>query len=196
MIIVISLISLSGVQASAKKGEANVHQLANRVRKVIKVVEDDPTIPCETRNHLVRRLRLVNDALESGNRSAARALVMAWSSEIRSHQRVGLLSAEHGSILHNGLHGFLDEIGIGAPDKPGPTRKWKPLPVCDSGMTAGVVDDLDGLTATAGSSYQVFDPNDALTIVRSITEYIPRGRHTAFRYRSCLMACEQHRRVV
>jgi hypothetical protein len=173
MIIVISLISLSGVQASAKKGEVNVHQLANRVRKVIKVVEKDPTIPCETRNHLVRRLRSVNDALESGNRSAARALVIAWKSEFRSHQRFGLLSAEHGSILHKGLHGFLDEIGIGATDKPGPIRKWKPLPVCDSEMTAGAVDDLDGLAATAGSSYEVFDPNDALTIVRSLTEYIP-----------------------
>ena len=161
MIIVISLISLSGIQASAKKGEANVHQLANRVRKVIKVVEKDPTIPCETRNHLVRRLRLVNDALESGNRSGARALVMAWKSEFRSYQRVGLLSAEHGKILHNGLHGFLDEIGIGATAKPGPTRKWKPLPVCDSGVIL------------PGSSYEVFDPNDALTIVRSLTEYIP-----------------------
>lgn len=173
VILVLSLISLAGVQASAKKREANVHQLANRVRKVIKVVEEDPTIPCETRNHLVRRLRSVNDALESGNRSAARALVMAWTSEVRSHQRVGLLSSEHGSILHNGLHGLLDEIGFGAPDKPGPTRKWKPLPACDSGMTAGVADDLDGLVATAESSYEVFDPNDALTIVRSLTEYIP-----------------------
>ncbi len=192
LIIEISLISLSGVPAFAKKQEADVdqlanrvrkvipkkqyadvHQLANRVRKVIKVVEDDPTIPCETRNHLVRRLRLVNDALESGNRSAARALVMAWKSEFRSYQRVGLLSAEHGRILHNGLHGFLDEIGIGATAKPGPTRKWKPLPVCNSDMTAGTVADLDGLAAAAGSSYEVLDPNDALTIVRSLTEYIP-----------------------
>jgi len=145
----------------AKKQQADVHQLANRVRKVIKVIEEDPTIPCETRNHLVKRLRMLDDALESGNRSAARALVIAWTSEARSYQRAGLLSAEHGSILHNGLHGFVEEIGIGAPDKPGPTRKWPPLPACDADVIL------------PGSSYEVFDPNDALTIIRTVTGYIP-----------------------
>ena len=157
--------------ARAVRHEADVHQLANRVRKVIKLVEENPTIPCETRNHLVRRLRSVDDALESGHRSEAAALVMAWTSEARSHQRAGLLSAPHGAILHNGLQGFVEQIGTGWPEKPGPTRKWPPLPACESGETSGVA---AGLTATAdASSYTPFDSNDVLVVVRTLVGMVP-----------------------
>ncbi len=120
----------------SRQPQTDVHQLANRVRKVIKLVEDNPAITCETRNHLVKRLRSLDDALEAGNRSAARALVMAWTSEARSYQQAGLLSAANGAILHNGLQGFVDEIGEGWPKKPGPTRKWDPLPACEAGGSA------------------------------------------------------------
>jgi hypothetical protein len=149
----------------ARQPLADVHQLANRVRQVIKLIEDSTTIPCETRNHLVKRLRTLDDALESGDRSGARALVIAWTGEARSNQRAGLLSAAHGSILHNGLQGLLEQIGTGAPDKPGPTRHWKLLPACE-----GTPAPVAGLV---GATYDPFDVNDILVSLRTLLGFIP-----------------------
>lgn len=173
VILVLGQISLSGAPALAKKGppETDLHQLANRVRKVIKLVEDNSTITCEMRNHFVKRLRTLDDALESGNRSAARAMIIAWTGEARSYQSAGLLSAAHGSILHNGLQGFVDEIGIGAPEKPGPTRKWEPLPVCGSeGSSLAVAGAADSDVLGA---YNPWDPNDAKDIAKMFAGMVP-----------------------
>lgn len=171
--LVLELIASSAVPAFAEKGSpgTDVQQLANRVRKVIKLVEENPTISCEMRNHLVKRLRTLDDALESGNRSAARAMVIAWTDEARSYQSAGLLSAAQGSILHNGLQGLVEKIGIGAPEKPGPTRKWEPLPACDSGETTLIVSELAG--AAMVGAYNPWDPNDAKDIARMFAGMVP-----------------------
>ena len=173
--LVLGLTFLSGAPALAQQDPtADVHQLANRVRKVIKLIEDNTTIPCGTRNHLVRRLRTLDDALESGNRTAACALVIAWTSEARSYQAAGLLSAANGAILHNGLQGFLEKIGTGAPPKPGPTRKWEPLPACDSGVTSsGAVAGLAAATVGSSDYSMAFDLNDVLTVVRTLVGLVP-----------------------
>jgi hypothetical protein len=151
----------------AQRPPTDVHQLANRVRKVIKLVEENATISCEMRNHLVRRLRMLNNTLEAGDRTAARAMVIAWTSEARSYQRAGLFSAAHGAILHNGLQGFMEEIGSGAPNKPGPTRKWEPLPACEADATSGVTGAL------AGSTYDPFDANDTLLMIQGVVGMVP-----------------------
>jgi hypothetical protein len=177
VLIAIGLICSFGVPARAEKGSpgTDVHRLANRVRKVIKRVENNPTLPCERRNHLVKRLRSLHDALASGKRSAARALVMAWTYEARSHQAAGLLSAEHGAVLHNGLQGFVEEIGEGWPEKPGPTRKWDPLPACDSGGTS----DAGASPPPASGSCPVLPPQgswdseDTLVVLKTFLGEIP-----------------------
>lgn len=162
----------------------DVQQLANRVRKVIKIVEDTPTLPCETRNHLIIRLRSLDDALEAGNRSSARALVLAWRHEARSYQAAGLMSAGHGAIMHNGLHGLVEEIGTGWPKKPGPTRKWAPLPVCDTTATSTFSSPPPAaaprpLAAAASTSCPTlpaegsWDSEDTLVVLKTFLSEVP-----------------------
>ena len=139
VILAFGLISSSGVPALAEKGSPgkDVQQLSNRVEKLIKIVEDS-TLACETRNSVVRRLRKLDDALRSGNRSAARAFVQAWRQDAWLLQSARVLSPEVGSSLQTKLSGLEDEIGFGWPDKPGPTRHWDPLPICESSAGGGV----------------------------------------------------------
>ena len=138
VILAFGLISSSGVPALAEKGSPgkDVQQLSNRVEKLIKIVEDS-TLACETRNSVVRRLRKLDDALRSGNRSAARAFVQAWRQDAWLLQSARVLSPEVGSSLQTKLSGLEDEIGFGWPDKPGPTRHWDPLPICESSAGGG-----------------------------------------------------------
>lgn len=137
----------SGTPSQATKDkEANVHQLSNRVEKLIKEVEDS-TVACETRNGIVRRLRLLDDALRSGRRSAARSMVLAWRQNAWNLQAGRVIGPELGSSLQSQLGDMVDEIGYGWPDKPGPTKHWKPLPSCES--SAGVLASTPG--AVVGS---------------------------------------------
>ncbi len=137
-----------------------VQQLSNRVEKLIKIVEGS-TLPCETRDGAVGRLRLLDDALRSGRRSAARAMVQAWRQHAWSLEAARVIGPEIGSSLQNQLSGIVDEIGYGWSDKPGPTRHWQPLPSCGAGVT--------GVGAASGDvlgSYNpaVTDPSNSMKI--------------------------------
>jgi len=115
----------------AEKEKFKVHQLSHDLEKLIKIVEDS-TLPCETRNSVVRRLRKLDDALRSGNRSAAQAMVQAWRQHAWNQQAARVIGPELGSSLQRELGAMEDQIGYGWPDEPVPTRNWKPLPSCES----------------------------------------------------------------
>ncbi len=121
----------SAVQ-SGKMKTIPVEQLSNRVEKLIKQVEGS-TLPCETRNSTVRRLRVLDDALRSGRLSAARSFAQAWRQHSWSQQAGRVISPEMGSLLQRELGGMEGQIGYGWPVKPGPTKHWKPLPSCETG---------------------------------------------------------------
>jgi hypothetical protein len=114
-----------------------VQQLSNRVLKLIKLVEGS-TLPCQTRNTVVRRLRELDDSLLSGRRTAAQALAVAWRQDAWSKQASRVISPELGSSIQNRLGTMEGQIGIGWPVKPGPTRHWKPLPTCETSASGGV----------------------------------------------------------
>jgi hypothetical protein len=152
-------------------------ELSNRVLKLIKLVEENPELTCDMRYRLVKRLRALDDAIEAGNRSAARALVMAWTSEARSYQQAALLSAAHGAILHQGLQGFIDEIGEGWPTTPGTTRKWDPLPACHSGGTSlpavSLAATASGTSCPALPPEGSWDSEDTLIVLKSFLHEVP-----------------------
>jgi len=156
---------------SGKVKTVPVQQLSNRVERLIKVVEES-TLPCDTRNTLVRRLRKLDDALLSERRSAARALVQAWRRDAWSLEAARLIGPDIGSSLQNQLGDLTDDIGYGWSEKPGPTRHWKPLPSCDS--------DAAGLSSTSddlvGYSYNpaIMDPSaDAKAFIKMALGTIP-----------------------
>ncbi len=125
---------------------ANVLRLSSILVKLIKEVEDS-TLPCETRNSVVRRLRKLDDALRSGHLSAAQALATAWRQHAWSLQAAQVLSPELGSSIQNRLSYIEGNIGVGGPVKPRRARHWKPLPSCEP--SAGVVESSTGLLASA-----------------------------------------------
>ena len=114
--------------------KVNVHQLSKKVEKLIKKVEDLP-LACETRNAMVRRLRKLDDALLSGRLSAARAMALAWAGHAWSLQSARVLSPGVGGVVQTHLGGMAGQIGTGWPVKPRPTKHWKPLPSCESGVS-------------------------------------------------------------
>jgi hypothetical protein len=138
-----------------------VQQLSNRVEKLIRIVERS-TLPCETRNAVVERLRVLDDALLSGRRSAARALVQAWRQHFWSMEAARVIGPDIGSPLQNQLSEMVDEIGYGWSERRGPTRHWKPLPVCDSSAagvgatSAPLVGSSDPTITDASSSAKIF----------------------------------------
>lgn len=148
-----------------------VQQLSNRVEKLIRIVESS-TLPCDTRNVVVRRLRKLDDALLSERRSAARSLVQAWRRDAWSLEAARLIGPDIGSSLQNQLSGLRDNIGYGWSEKPGPTRHWKPLPSCDSEV-AGVTSSSADLV---GGSYNpaITDPSsDAKAFLKMAFGTIP-----------------------
>jgi hypothetical protein len=66
-----------------------------------------------------------------------------------------------GQKIHIGwLDGLEDQIGFGEPDKPGPTRHWAPLPICES-STGGLASASDDVV---GSYNPLADPSNDLKI--------------------------------
>jgi hypothetical protein len=129
-----------------------VQQLSSVVLKLIKTVEGS-TLPCQTRNDVVRRLRLLDDALLSGRRSAAVALGSAWRQDAWSMQAARLIGPELGSSIQNRLGRLQGKIGSGYAVKPGPARHWKPLPSCETSPSGGepVVASGSGVLTSASS---------------------------------------------
>ncbi|UFS71251.1 ricin-type beta-trefoil lectin domain protein [Geomonas sp. RF6] len=157
----------------ADKGRpgANVHQLATEVEKLIKEVENS-TLTCPTRNSIVRRLRELDDALRSGNPSAAQAMALAWRQHAWSLQSGKVVYPELGSSLQNQLREISEQIGTGWSPKPGPTMKWKPLPICDTstGDAASASGDVvGGYTPTAATDVQA----DIEIFLTTAFQYVP-----------------------
>ena len=170
---------------------ADVHHLSNQLRDVIKNVEK-AGLPCVTRNNIVRRLRLVDDALLTGNRSAAAGLLTAWIAQARSMQGAGLLSAPQGAMLQVPLGNILPQIGFGSAKNPPPIVPWPPLPKCDSTTGAGGLRALSQyeirqpsggsreriaavapLEQPATSRYEIWQPSDARAIVEGVVSNVP-----------------------
>jgi hypothetical protein len=154
--------------------QGDLQQLALQVRQLIRRVEDS-ALPCEIRNIQVRRLRQLNDELESGRRSAARALVTAWMHDARSSVQAGVLGPEQGAELYRGMDEVLARIGTGWPAKLRPTRNWKPLPVCMGEETPQDASTTDG--GVVGSSYTPefadFESNDLMILLSSMVGMVP-----------------------
>ncbi len=112
----------------------------------------------------MQRLRLVDDALLSGNRSAARGLLEVWIAQARSMEGAGLLTSAHGTMLQPALGSMLPQIGAGSVKTPLSTGPWPTLPTCDS--TTGAA----GLGAT---QYEIWPPRDARVIVQSAVSMLP-----------------------
>jgi hypothetical protein len=154
--------------------QGGLQQLAVQVRQLIRRVEDSP-LPCETRNIAVRRLRQLNDELESGRRSAAHALLTAWMHDARSSVEAGVLGPEQGAELYRGMDEVLAKVGSGWPAKPKPTRKWKPLPVCMGEETPQETSTAAG--GVVGWSYTPevadFESNDLMIFLSSMVGMVP-----------------------
>jgi hypothetical protein len=135
-----------------------VQQLSSVVLKLIRTVEGSD-LACETRNSIVGKLRLLDDALLSGRRTAAQALAQAWRQDTWSLMAAGVISPEVGSSLHNRLSHMQGAIGIGWPAKPGPTRHWKPLPSCES--TTDVAASSSVLAAASTNLVGSYTPTGA-----------------------------------
>ena len=130
-------VSSASLNKGANANTVPVEQISNRVEKVIKIVEQS-TLSCEARNEAVQRLRILDDALRSGRRSAARSYVLAWHQHAWSMEAARVIGPELGSSLQNQLNDLADQIGYGWEEKPGPLRRWKALPSCEPG-TADVL---------------------------------------------------------
>ncbi len=162
----------SGTPSQADKAkEVNVHQLSNRVEKLIKEVENS-TLTCPTRNSIVRRLRELDDALRSGRPSAAQAMALSWRQHAWSLQSGKVVNPELGSTLQNELREISDQIGTGWSTKPGPAQNWKPLPDCEAETTVAAPapgDVVGGYTPTAATSVQA----DIEIFLTSALQYVP-----------------------
>ena len=118
-------------------GRGDVVKLSQKLRQVILLVEKSE-MPCGPRNTLVRRLRLVDDALVSGYRTGASGLLAAWIKRAEGMAAAGTLDPTLQVKLKAELQAILEQIGTGWSKKAGPTRQWPPLPSCDSWVTGRV----------------------------------------------------------
>ena len=148
--------------ATAARGQGDLAQLSRRVRDLIRVVETSD-VPCDTRNTVVRRLRLLDDALLSGRRTGAAALLASWRARAEKMASARLLSASANDAVQQRLSAIEDEIGLGWPKKPKPTRNWPKLPECHETSGAQV-------TATATDTW---NSSDTLTVLTTLLYMIP-----------------------
>jgi hypothetical protein len=137
--------------------------LAARARALITYIETSE-LPCETRTQIVRRLRLLHDAIESGQRTSAQGLLIAWMRDARTSISSGLLTAEQGATLHARMDEVLTQIGDGSPEHPRPTPRWQPLPSCDAGAV---------MATSYNPEVADFGANDALLIMQGIVGMVP-----------------------
>jgi delta endotoxin, N-terminal domain len=169
MVVVLLMCFATAVPAAkvAKKsnGRGDVVELSQKLRKVIRLVEKSE-MACGPRNTLVRRLRLVDDALVSGQRTAASGLLTVWIKRAEKMAAAGTLEATLHVQLEEELQAILEQIGTGWSRKAGPTRNWPPLPSCDPWVTG------------RAGAYEVWDgKEDVMTLISTtIKEIHPPGR--------------------
>jgi len=127
--------AVPAAQVSKKSnGRGDVVELSQKLRQVILLVEKSE-LACGIRNTLVRRLRLVDDALVSGYRTGASGLLAAWIKRAQSMAAAGTLDATLHAKLKAELQAILEQIGAGWSKKAGPTRHWPPLASCNPWVT-------------------------------------------------------------
>jgi hypothetical protein len=136
-------------------------EMSQRVRELIRVVEQSE-LPCGIRNELVSQLRLLDDALRSGNLAGARALLSAWRAWAEHRAGTGLLSASTNDVVQQRLALLEGRIGLDWPEKLKPTRNWPKLPQC--GESSAVL--------TAGAEY-TWDSNKTLIALTTALYMIP-----------------------
>jgi hypothetical protein len=128
--------AVPGAQASQKStGRRDVAKLSQKLRQVIHLVKSSKKIGCGPRNSLIRRLRLVDDALVSGHRTGASGLLTAWIKRAESMAGTGTLDPTLHAQLKEKLQAILEQIGTGWAQTPGPTRHWPPLHPCGPRVT-------------------------------------------------------------
>lgn len=149
------------------KGRGDVVKLSHKLREVIRFVEkSEMEMACGPRNALVRRLRLVDDALLSGNRTAASGLLTVWIAKARNMAATGMLDPDLHEDLDGELQGILEQIGTGWTETAMPTRNWPPLASCSPWGDPGVGD----YTVWSGRE-------DVMTLITTaIKEIHPPGR--------------------
>lgn len=144
--------------SKASNGRSDVVQLSRKVRELIRVVEGSD-ITCDIRNTLVRRLRRLDDALRSGQRTGAGVLLAGWRARAQRMATTGVLSASANNAVQERLGAIQDEIGLDWPARPKPTRNWPKLPECSDtsatmvGATASTWDSNDTLIAITTALY-------------------------------------------
>ena len=142
-----------------RSGGANLHQLDLAMRKVIGLVQSSP-MACQTRNTLVRRLRLTDTVIVSGQRSGAATLLGAWIASARSMRAAGVVSAQQEAMLRVRLSAIQRRVGVGWPTRHFRPRLWPALPNCNG-------------ASAAASGYTVWDPSDIKTVLDFIVGNIP-----------------------
>jgi hypothetical protein len=151
-------------QASQVAGDhADIVKLSQRVRELIRLVERSD-LRCEIRNELVRRLRLLDDTLRSGNIAGARALVSAWRAWVAERAGTGLLAASVNDVVQERLAPLEGQIGLGWAEDAMPVRNWPKLPQCETSSSE------PGAVTT---SEPTWNSNDTLTVVTTAVKMIP-----------------------
>ena len=135
----------AAVRAGSTNRQVPVEELSAVVEKLIKQVENS-SMPCETRNSTIGKLRILDDALLSGHLMAAETFAQAWRQDAWSQMSGGVMAPEMGSSIHNRLGHIQGNIDLTAEVKPRPLKKWKPLPTCELAEGSdplGVGEELD-----------------------------------------------------
>jgi hypothetical protein len=149
-------------QAPARSTQA----ISAQLEQVIAALEH-AKLSCATRNTLVRRLRLVDDALVTGRRTGAAGLLAGWlaSSGRMQSDRVltGRLATRQIGRLRQRLAAVNGGIGAGWRAKPLAAKRWKALPRCADTAEMGNV----------SGSYEPFQRSDIKFVVQFIVNQIP-----------------------
>lgn len=153
------VLSVAPAAAAKPPNQGDLQQMSQQVRSLIKVVEASK-LPCETRNAVVHRLRLLNDNIESGRRTAARMMLQSWMDNARTSVATGVISPQLGASLNNAMGDIQAKIGTGWPEKPKATRQWKPLPTCP--------------TATGLDANMDFTSDDLLILINGALKTVPK----------------------
>jgi hypothetical protein len=147
------------------KGRCDVVKLSQKLRETIRLVEKSD-MACGPRNTLVRRLRLVDDALVSGNRTAASGLLGTWIKRAQGMEVAGTIDSILQMELEEKLQAIHEQIGTGWSEAAKPSRNWPPLRSCNPWVASGVGD------------YAVWSGGeDVMTLISTIVKEIhPPGR--------------------
>ncbi len=165
----VAAVAPAGAVAGGRASEtvttsADAVKTSQRVRELIRLVERSD-LRCEVRNELVEQLRLLDDALRSGNLTAVRALITAWRGWAQRRAGTGLLNASTNDVIQQRLAQLEGQFGLEWPRKPKPVRQWPKLPAC--GVPSA------GTAGSGDSSASTWDSGKTLTSLTTALYMIP-----------------------